>query len=96
MGMGPIYPAIQHMAPSNFGRKYSAAVIGMQMASAYIGSTFMPMIFGQIQQAVGIGIMPVYLLIFAALNFSMLEIAYREITRKISRRDDAKIEPVAR
>lgn len=80
-GMGPIYPAIQHMAPSNFGRKYSAAVIGMQMASAYIGSTFMPMIFGQLQQTVGIGIMPAYLLIFAALNIGMLEIAYRKIAR---------------
>ena len=80
-GMGPIYPAVQHMAPSNFGRKYSAAVIGMQMASAYIGSTFMPMIFGQLQQTVGIGIMPAYLLIFAALNIGMLEIAYRKIAR---------------
>lgn len=80
-GMGPIYPAIQHMAPSNFGRKYNAAVIGMQMASAYIGSTFMPMIFGQLQQTVGIGIMPAYLLIFAALNIGMLEIAYRKIAR---------------
>lgn len=81
-GMGPIYPAIQHMAPSNFGRKYSAAVIGMQMASAYIGSTFMPMIFGQVQQTIGIGIMPVYLLIFAILNIGMLEIAYRKIAHK--------------
>ncbi|MER2235400.1 MAG: MFS transporter, partial [Candidatus Limivicinus sp.] len=49
-GMGPIYPSIQHMAPANFGKKYSASVIGLQMASAYIGSTFMPMIFGHIQQ----------------------------------------------
>ena len=78
-GMGPVYPAIQHMAPENFGRRHSAAVIGLQMASAYIGSTFMPMVFGNIQQAVGIGIMPVYLVIFAVLNISMLEIAYRKI-----------------
>ena len=35
-GMGPVYPAIQHMAPANFGKKYSAAVIGLQMASAYL------------------------------------------------------------
>jgi len=77
-GMGPVYPAIQHMAPANFGRRHSAAVIGLQMASAYFGSTFMPMVFGNIQQAVGIGIMPVYLVIFAALNIGMLEIAYRK------------------
>jgi fucose permease len=78
-GMGPVYPAIQHMAPENFGKRNSAAVIGLQMASAYIGSTFMPMVFGHIQQAVGIGIMPVYLTIFALMNIGMLEYAYRRI-----------------
>ena len=76
-GMGPVYPAIQHMAPTNFGKRYSAAVIGLQMASAYIGSTLMPMVFGHLQQQIGIGIMPVFLLIFAVLNIGMLEIAYR-------------------
>lgn len=75
-GMGPVYPAIQHMAPTNFGKKYSAAVIGLQMASAYIGSTFMPMVFGNIQQHIGIWIMPVYLLIFAVLNMGLLERTY--------------------
>ena len=79
-GMGPIYPAIQHMAPANFGKRHSAAVIGLQMASAYVGSTLMPMVFGNLQQHLGIGIMPVYLLIFALLNISMLEITYRKIT----------------
>ena len=75
-GMGPVYPAIQHMAPENFGKRYSAAVIGLQMASAYVGSTFMPMVFGSMQQHIGIGIMPFYLLIFAVLNISMLERTY--------------------
>ena len=80
-GMGPVYPAIQHMAPENFGKKYSAAVIGLQMASAYIGSTLMPMVFGHIQQAIGIGVMPVYLLMFAVINIGMLEIAYRKTAK---------------
>lgn len=75
-GMGPVYPAIQHMAPINFGKKYSAAVIGMQMASAYVGSTFMPTVFGVLQQQIGIGIMPFYLLIFAILNIGFLEGTY--------------------
>ncbi len=48
-GMGPVYPSIQHMTPANFGKKYSAAAIGLQMASAYVGSTFMPMVFGILQ-----------------------------------------------
>lgn len=78
-GMGPIYPAIQHMAPGHFGRRYSASVISLQMASAYIGSTFMPTLFGILQQKVGIGIMPEYLAVFAVLNFVFLELAYRAV-----------------
>ena len=80
-GMGPVYPAIQHIAPANFGVRYSAAVIGLQMASAYIGSTFMPMVFGHLQQAVGIGIMPLYLLVFALMNIGLLELAYKKLVR---------------
>ena len=81
-GMGPVYPTIQHMAPANFGKKYSAAVIGLQMAAAYVGSTFMPMIFGLLQQKIGIAIMPTYLLIFAIINFGMLELTYSKIKVK--------------
>lgn len=82
MGMGPVYPAIQHMAPVNFGKKYSASIIGLQMASAYVGSTFMPMIFGNLQQHVRIGIMPAYLLIFAMLNIGLLERTYVVLKKK--------------
>ena len=81
-GMGPVYPSIQHMAPSNFGARHSAAVIGLQMASAYIGSTFMPMVFGHLQQAAGIGVMPLYLLVFALMNLGLLELAYRKLPRQ--------------
>ena len=81
-GMGPIYPAIQHMAPANFGVRHSAAAIGLQMASAYVGSTFMPMVFGHLQQAVGIAVMPAWLLGFAFMNIGMLELAYKKLDRK--------------
>ena len=78
-GMGPVYPAIQHMAPANFGKKYSAAVIGLQMASAYVGSTFMPMAFGFLQQYIGIAVMPFWLLLFAGMNIVLLERTYAVI-----------------
>ncbi|MEE1114130.1 MAG: MFS transporter [Eubacterium sp.] len=84
-GMGPIYPAIQHMAPANFGRRFSAAVIGLQMASAYVGSTFMPMVFGHLQENFGMRIMPFFLIVFAVLNVVMLELTYkkkREVTHE--------------
>lgn len=83
IGMGPVYPAIQHMAPYNFGQKYSASVIGLQMASAYVGSTFMPMLFGHWQQRHGIEIMPIYLLIFAAMNIIFLELSYHRQKKNI-------------
>ena len=82
IGMGPVYPAIQHMAPDNFGKRYSAAAIGLQMASAYVGSTFMPMVFGQIQQRVGIIVLPYYLILFALMNLGFLEASYTEIRKK--------------
>lgn len=81
IGMGPIYPSIQHMAPINFGKRYSASVIGLQMAFAYTGSTFMPTVFGILQQRLGIWIMPLYLLVFAGLSFALLELSYRQEAR---------------
>ena len=80
-GMGPVYPSIQHMAPGNFGKKYSASVIGLQMASAYTGTTLMPTCFGYLQQWLNISIMPLYLLFFAVINFGFLELAYLKIAK---------------
>ena len=37
------------------------------MASAYIGSTFMPPVFGLIAQYGSMGVYPVYLMVFALL-----------------------------
>ena len=63
-------------AGGNSACMYTVSVIGLQMASAYVGSTFMPMVFGNLQQHIGIGIMPVYLLIFAVMNIGLLERTY--------------------
>lgn len=46
LGCAPIYPSIIHQTPANFGEENSQAIIGIQVASAYVGSTFMPPIFG--------------------------------------------------
>ena len=42
LGCAPIYPCIIHSTPANFGAESSGAIIGIQMASAYVGSTFVP------------------------------------------------------
>lgn len=75
IGMGPIYPSIMHMAPYKFGKKYSASVISLQMASAYIGTTFMPLLFGILQEKLGIWIMPIFLIVFIAINISLIELS---------------------
>ncbi len=72
IGCAPIYPSIIHATPSNFGEKNSQAIIGIQMASAYVGSTFMPPIFGLIANAVAIELLPVYVLFFCGLMYVMI------------------------
>ncbi len=80
LGCAPIYPSIIHSTPANFGAENSSAIIGIQMASAYVGSTFIPPVFGFLGGRLGYGIMPVYILAFFALMFCMVEATFR-ITR---------------
>ena len=80
-GCGPIYPCIIHSTPDNFGAENSGAIIGIQMASAYVGSTFIPPIFGLIGNHVTFAVMPVFLLIFFILMIVMAEKTFR-MTKK--------------
>ena len=72
LGCAPIYPSIIHSTPSNFGAENSAGIIGIQMASAYIGSMLMPPLFGLIAEGVSIRLMPLYLALFIALMIIMI------------------------
>ena len=80
-GCAPIYPCIIHSTPFHFGAENSGAIIGIQMASAYVGSTFIPPLFGLLGNAVSFSVMPVYLLVFFALMIVMTEMTFY-ITRK--------------
>jgi len=82
LGCAPIYPAIIHSTPTNFGKDNSQSVIGVQMAFAYIGITAMPPLFGVIAQYVNIGLYSLYLLAFAVLMIVMLEILNSKIKKK--------------
>ncbi len=73
LGCAPVYPSIIHSTPLNFGKENSQAIIGIQMASAYIGSTFMPPLFGIIADHISIGTYPLYLILFAILMLIMSE-----------------------
>ncbi len=77
LGCAPIYPCIIHSTPYNFGAKNSGVIIGIQMASAYLGATFMPPIFGVLGNASTFAIMPLYLLVFVLLMLVMIELTFR-------------------
>lgn len=81
LGCAPIYPSLIHSTPANFGEKNSQAIIGIQMASAYVGATFMPPVFGLIANHISIRLFPVYVLFFLTLMFTMLEKTFRLVKR---------------
>lgn len=72
-GCAPIYPCIIHSTPANFGPDKSQAIIGVQMAAAYMGTTFMPPLFGFIATNTTIALYPAYLLLFLILMHIMHE-----------------------
>ncbi len=73
LGCAPVYPCIIHATPLRFGKEKSQAFIGVQMASAYLGTTLMPPLFGLIANHVSIGLFPVFLLMILALMVVMHE-----------------------
>jgi fucose permease len=79
LGCAPIYPCIIHSTPEHFGIENSQAMVGVQMASAYLGNCVMPPLFGLIANHVNIGLFPVYLLLILAVMVGMHEITCRKV-----------------
>lgn len=73
LGCAPIFPCLIHSTPEFFGEDKSQAVIGIQMASAYIGVLLLPPIFGVIANTISIQLLPLYLLVM----FGVMAYAYR-------------------
>ena len=73
LGCAPIYPCVIHSTPAYFGEDKSQAIIGMQMACAYMGSMVMPALFGVMAQYVTISLLPWYLLLLLTLMVAMHE-----------------------
>ena len=61
LGCAPIYPCIIHSTPAHFGEENSQALIGVQMASAYVGICCMPPLFGLIANHLSASLLPGYL-----------------------------------
>ncbi len=69
LGTSPIYPSMLHETPRRFGAENSQAVVGLQMAFAYIGSTLVPPLFGSLASATTLQLYPWFL---AACTLVML------------------------
>ena len=73
LGCAPVYPCIIHATPAHFGAERSQAVIGVQMASAYVGSCLMPPLFGLLANHISANLFPFYLLALLLLMVFMHE-----------------------
>ena len=58
VGSAPIFPCLIHATPDHFGADRSQAVIGVQMASAYLGTLAAPPLFGLLAGLLGTGLLP--------------------------------------
>lgn len=81
LGCAPIYPCIIHFTPELFGTDKSQSIIGVQMAFAYIGTCFMPPLFGLIAAHITISLFPVYLFAVLFLMVIMYELLLRSIKK---------------
>jgi len=78
LGCAPVFPNLIHITPQRFGANYSQAIIGLQMASAYIGGTLMPPLVGWIGQDFGFSWLPFYLLACLAALYVTIVICNRQ------------------
>ena len=73
LGCAPIYPCIIHSTPDHFGPENSQALIGVQMAAAYVGILAMPPLFGIIANHITVDLLPAYIGIITVLMILMCE-----------------------
>lgn len=78
-GCAPIYPSIIHETPENFGADLSQSIIGIQMASAYVGSCLVPPLFGLAAQYINIALYPYFIAVILALMIVMAEKLHRKV-----------------
>jgi fucose permease len=78
LGCAPVYPCIIHSTPDHFGPENSQALIGVQMASAYLGTLLVPPLFGLVAQHISASLLPFFLAVVIGLMILMCEILNRK------------------
>jgi fucose permease len=81
LGCAPVYPSLLHETPKNFGEENSQAMMGIQMGSAYIGTTLMPPVFGWMASYLSFNIFPVFIGIILIIKIIMVETLNKKIDK---------------
>ena len=84
LGCAPVYPSVIHSTPYNFGVEHSSALIGAQMAAAYVGTLIMPPLFGVLGRSFSMKLFPYYsmfLLLFMVFTYRRM----LQVTKKARR-----------
>ncbi|HWS29691.1 MAG TPA: MFS transporter [Clostridia bacterium] len=79
LGCAPVYPSMLHETPENFGAENSQAVMGVQMAAAYIGGTVMPPLYGLLATQLTNALFPYYMLGLLALMAVTMQLLNRRV-----------------
>ena len=80
-GFGPIYPSMIHQTPEYFGVERSSEIMGLEMASAYVGSMFMPPVFGLIGRRISMDVFPLFALFFLILHTAAIILKRRALEK---------------
>ena len=84
LGCAPVYPSVIHSTPYNFGVEHASALIGAQMAAAYVGTLIMPPLFGVLGRSFSMKLFPYYsmfLLLFMVFTYRRM----LQVTKKARR-----------
>lgn len=84
LGCAPIYPSLMHQTPENFGKEYSQAIVGMQVGSAYVGTTIMPPVFGWLTSYLSFSIFPVFIGAVLLVKIILVEVLNFKVGKKRS------------
>ena len=85
-GLAPIFPSMLHDTPNRFGKEMSQGIMGIQMATAYVGQTLVPPLFGLLASVVSFQLLPFFL-----LGLFILMLFTSEIVKKSSESKDVKM-----
>ncbi|MBE6776062.1 MAG: MFS transporter [Ruminococcaceae bacterium] len=82
-GMGPTFPNLSYLVPSLFGRDISSSVIGVQLASTYVGIMTLPPVFGILAEKVSAGLFPYFLFILMCLFVLASAFMMKSLKKKV-------------